>query len=458
MFDWFWEFLYSISKSLFQLVDGLMSCANMLVGIDEMTINGNKTDLITYLFYNENISFAFRTTAVIGIIVLVMLTIISIVRIMVKDKVEDTPGQVCVKAFKSFLLFMLVPFIMIVSINLLNVLMKAIYQATSVNASSIGRFLFISFAPEGTETGYFDALNNVDWASTSAVEDMFSNYGKELSDYSFVLSYIAAAAIMVNIAFALLSFVDRAISIVLLFIVSPFSIASSVLDGGARFKLWRDQVLIKFIMGYGTIIAINIYILVVSAIIPDTVVFFDNNFLNNLMKILIIIGGALSMKRAMSLVGNLVSSGAGSQEVREAVMGRGALMRTLGSGISGFGGAALGMTRAALHPVTTGQNTWQGIKSAFGYGNNGNNNSSSASNDNSSNNGSSNQFTGGSNSNQAQNNVIADSIRAGSNQNEQQNNGSSNLNNNLNQQNPGNSMVANAIMDNAKLNTDKENK
>ncbi len=450
MFDWFWEFLYSISKSLFQLVDALMQCANKLVGIDNITINGDSTDLITYLFYNENIAFAFKTTAVIGIIVLVMLTIIAIIRIMVKDKVEDTPGQVCVKAFKSFLLFMLVPFIMIVSINLLNVLMKAVYQATSTNASSIGRFLFISFAPENSD---LSALQSIDWTNTEAVEGQIN-----LSDYNFVMSWIAGAAIMVNIAFALLGFVDRAISIVILFIASPFSIASSVLDGGARFKLWRDQVLIKFIMGYGTIIAINIYILVVAAIIPDSVQFFDDNwFMNNLMKILIIIGGALSMKRSMSLVGNLVSSGAGSQEMREAVMGRGALMKTLGGAVKGTGSAALGLTRAALHPATTGQNAWSGIKSAFGYGNNGSNGSTGQSND--SNQSSSNQFTGGQNNNQSQSNSIADSIRNGNNEtnNQSNNNNTSNQNNQTNEK-PGTSMVANAIKDNSKLNTEGENK
>lgn len=450
MFDWFWEFLYSISKSLFQLVDALMQCANKLVGIDNITINGDSTDLITYLFYNENIVFAFKTTAVIGIIVLVMLTVIAIIRIMVKDKVEDTPGQVCVKAFKSFLLFMLVPFIMIVSINLLNVLMKAVYQATSTDSSSIGRFLFISFAPENSD---LNALQTLDWTNTEAVEGQIS-----LSDYNFVMSWIAGAAIMVNIAFALLGFVDRAISIVILFIASPFSIASSVLDGGARFKLWRDQVLIKFIMGYGTIIAINIYILVVAAIIPDSVQFFDNNwFMNNLMKILIIIGGALSMKRSMSLVGNLVSSGAGSQEMREAVMGRGALMKTLGGAVKGTGSAALGLTRAALHPVTTGQNAWSGIKGAFGYGNNGSNGSTGQSND--SNQSSSNQFTGGQNNNQNQSNSIADSIRNGnSGQNNQSNNNNINNQNNLTNEKPGTSMVANAIKDNSKLNTEGENK
>lgn len=441
MFDWFWEFLYSISKALFQLIDGLMQCANMLVGIDNMKVGDEETDLISYLFYNENVSFAFRTTCVIGIIVLVMLTIVAIVRIIVKDKAEDTPGQVCVKALKSLLLFMFVPFIMIVTVNLLNVLMKAVYEATNVGNESIGRFLFISFAPDSAST---DVLQTIDWTSTDAVEGAF-----DISDYSFFMSWIAGAAIMVNIAFALLSFVDRAISIVILFIVSPFSISSSVLDGGARFKLWRDQVMIKFIMGYGTIIAINIYILVVGAIIPDSVVFFDNSFLNNLMKILIIIGGALSMKRSMSLIGNLVSSGAGTQEIREAAMGRGAIMHALGGGLMGTGSTALGVTRGVLHPVTTAQNAWSGIKGAFGYNSESNSGGQSGSSNGGQNNSSSNQFTG-SNNQTSQNNQVADAITNSNNNNNNNNQTQDNTNTNPVKK-PGENMVNEAITNSSKL-------
>ena len=362
MFNWFWNFLYSISKAIFQVIDGLMKVANMICGIDPIKINDEETDLISYLFKSDNIQFAFKATAVIGIILVVILAIIAIIRVSVKEKVEDTPGGICIKAFKAILTFMFVPFIMIVVINLLNVFMVALYKATLANSASIGDYLFTCFVQDSDIENAKNLVNEHPggWTSTSLVRDYI-----DLNEYGFFMSWLAGAAILINIAWALLLFVDRAISLVILFIVSPLSISSTVIDGGARFKLWRDQVLTKFAVGYGAIIGINIYLLVVNAVMGVT--FFDNTFLNNLVILLFIIGGALSMKKSMSLVGNLVSQGAGSQELREAAMNRGGLMRALGSGIKGTFNTGVGAIKAGLHPVQTGRNVGNAFARGLGY-------------------------------------------------------------------------------------------
>lgn len=371
MFNWFWNFLYSLSKSMFEIIDGMMKCANILCGIDPIKINDEETDLLTYLFRSDQVSFAFKACAVIGIIVLVILTILAIVRLIVKEKPDETPGQICVKAFKNLLLFMFVPFIMIVLINLLNIFMIALYKATLTGSNSIGSFMFMAFANGAEKTG----VNMNDFISTDSFGNLIADYRDiaavrsyiELSDFNFFASWIAGIVILVNIAWSLLIFVERMISLVILFILSPFSIASSVIDGGTRFKLWRDQVMIKFTVGYGIILGINIYCLIVSAIMQPGVKFFDVSYLDYMVKILIIIGGALSMKKSMGLIGNLVSQGAGSQELREAAMGRGAIMRMAGGFVSGAASTGLGLARGILHPAQTAQNAWQGIKSSLGF-------------------------------------------------------------------------------------------
>lgn len=368
MFNWFWEFLYGLSRSIFRIIDGLLSCANMLCGIDPITINGEETDIITFLFRDKQIMFAFRVTVILGTIILVVFTIIAIIRLIIKEKPDESPAQLCIKAFKNILLFMFVPFLMLVIIQVLNVFMLAIYKGTLAgNSQGMGNFLFVAFGSDAAYTP--DSLNGFLDGTLSYLDMNQVNNAIDISDFDFFASWIAGAVILVNVAWSLLIFVDRAISLVVLFLLSPFSIASSILDGGSRFKLWRDQVMSKFVVGYGTIITLNVYILVVAAIMQPGVSFFpDSNFLNYLMKILFILGGAMSMKKAMALVGNLVSQGAGSQELRDTAFGRGQLMRGIGSAISGGGKALLGGTRAALHPSTTASNALGSIKSAFGYG------------------------------------------------------------------------------------------
>jgi hypothetical protein len=75
-----------------------------------------------------------------------------------------------------------------------------------------------------------------------------------------------------------------------------------------------------------------------NIVINPDVVFFDNDFLNFCMKAMIIVGGAFGLNRAMALVGNLISAGAGSNEMRDAAQQRASFGRALGT---------------ALHPITS---------------------------------------------------------------------------------------------------------
>lgn len=321
MFDWFWEFLYGISKSILRLIDGLISCANKLCGIETVNIGGTETDLVSYMLRSEAMANGFKIAAILGFVVLIFFTIVRIIMVVTKDKPDMSPIKVAGKAFKSLLLFMFVPLIMLTLVWALNTLMNALYQATMNGTQSLGTFLFHAFSQDA------EILNQSVYDEIVAGKDLYLNTdmvstAMELSDFDFIFSWIAGIALLFTLAGALIQFVDRAISIGVLFMVSPFSIASSVLDDGGRFKLWREQVLLKFISGYGIILYLNIYCLLISLIAPSDVVFFEGTFVNNLFKLIIIIGGGFAMQKASALLGNLVGAGAGSREMMDNALGR----------------------------------------------------------------------------------------------------------------------------------------
>lgn len=346
MFSWFWTFLYSISKTIFQLIDGLMSCANMLCGIDTVSVNGKDEDFLYYLFSSDQIWFAFRVAALLGMIILVIFTVFAIIRAVVKEKPEGTPGQICVKAFKSLLMFLFVPAVMIAVMWLGNEFMKAMYAATMQGSSSLGNFLFISFAQGNSTYGLQEAGVEYFLANPTAYTDTDMVWKfMDLSYFEFMFSWLAGAVILVSLASSMLLFVDRVISIIILYIVSPFSISSSVLDDGAHFKLWRDQIMVKFVMGYGAVIALNVYALICGLVSNTQLVFFENSFLNFLMKLLLIGGGALTLKKSMALIGNLVQAGAGSNELRDNELAAGGMRRALGA-VGGALATATGLSAA----------------------------------------------------------------------------------------------------------------
>lgn len=350
MFDWFWEFLYMISKTLFMLIDGLVLCANKLCGIDPISFGGEESDFLSYLLLSDEIGFAFRVSALLATILLVIFSVFMIIRTIAKDKAEGTPAQIAIKAFKTLLMFFFVPVVILAFMTLGNIFVRALYDATMQGASNPGTFLFAAFAGDGGMNPDYVELfrtSELDYANTDVVKTYM-----DISNFPFIFSYIAGGVALFGIGSAMLTFVDRVLAIVILYIAAPVSISTSVLDDGARFKLWRDQFLSKFIMGYGMILAINIYALVCGLVTAPNFSFFPGEdtktqFLDLIMKLLVIGGGALTMQKSMAVIGNLVSQGAGSNELRDS-MSAGSLAKMAAGAAMGIGGKALKLAGGAL--------------------------------------------------------------------------------------------------------------
>ena len=336
MFNWVWDLLYGISKSIFSIIDGLLSCANMLCGIEPIKYQGAEMDFMTFLLRNKNIFFGFVGAVLVGVILVGIFGTFAIIRSMSTEKDNMTPAQIYIKIGKILLTFIFIPVAMAILIWFTNVLMQTLYRTTLGGSNNgLGSFLAGAFGQNARHSGVpenFYLSSDFNYRSTSNMRSYVN-----LKDYDFFFSWIAGIAVLLALASSILMFVDRAIALVILFIASPLSLSTAVLDDGQRFKLWRDQFLVKFLTGYGCILGLNIYALVIAAITSNDLVFFDNGALNDIMKIAIIVGGSISMNRLMALVGNLISQGAGSNELRDNAIATSQARGFLGR----VGGAAL---------------------------------------------------------------------------------------------------------------------
>ncbi|MCQ2409354.1 MAG: hypothetical protein MJ068_02270 [Clostridia bacterium] len=365
MFDWFWKFLYSISKFFMWICDQLLYVSKVLIGIDPIKYNGEDIDLITYLITSDRVRFAFAGCVLIAMTLLTGFTIIQILRTIAKMGDGMTPGQIAMKSFKTFMIFLFVPFVMVTLIAFMNVFMESIFNAVMGGQSSIGTFMFICFADAGDAwhsgcdgDGFLAA--GADYNSTGQVKNWI-----DISDFAFIYSWIVGFVAMYNIAAAMIMFVDRAISIVILFVLSPFPIAAAVIDDGARFKSWREQVLNKFLVGFGVLLAIAFYILVSSLVCNTHVQLIPGNTaLSNIAKILFILGGATTCKKAGALVGSMVSASGGNEAMDPAFQGN-KLFSALGSAISAPFKAARGITNFATEAKVKGLGT--ATAHAFGF-------------------------------------------------------------------------------------------
>lgn len=348
MFNWFWEFLYGLVKVAFYCIDFILKIAQMLCGIVPVTVEEGgttkRTDILQHFLSSNEIMDAFIVVAVVGFILLFLFTAFAILRSQVKDGENKTPARICFESAKTLLYFFMVPGIMILGSIFVATIMTAVFNATSLGDGSLGASLFAIMAEEAYEgsENVQDVLDRfisgeLDYYSTTQVQSYF-----DLSEMNYFLGFVGGLSILLLLALSMLTFVDRIISLVVLFVISPLSMSTAALDGGARFKLWRDQVINKFLIAYGALICLNIFVLMLSVV--QRIEFFDSNFMNSLAQLFFAIGGAFACYKGTALVGNLINSGAGSQDLSDRAFSNGMFGRVAG--------AATGVLRGTLGKVT----------------------------------------------------------------------------------------------------------
>jgi hypothetical protein len=367
MFNWFWEFLYGLIKVPLFCIDVILMVARKLCGIDpvqiEKEVNGEivteDVDILSYFMQADTVMSAFGYVCLFGFVLLFLFTAFRLVRDQLTFYDKKSPVRICLDASKIVLVFLLVPAIMIVGTLFVSTLMRGIFEATANGNEGLGGSMFVLFAEEAYTGPAENKQAVLDAFRTCSLEEyvhggsLFSYYNTEivmeyfkLSKFNFFLGLVGSISVLILLALTILSFVERIISMILLFVIAPLPMSVAPLDDGERFKMWREQTINKFITAYGGLLALNVFSLLIPMI--SNMKFFAlggaiGNIINGIARLLFIIGGAFACRRGMVLIGNLVSRGAGSQDLMD--------QSHLSGGMAALGHMAGGLVKGAVGMV-----------------------------------------------------------------------------------------------------------
>ncbi len=340
MFNWFWKLIYGLLKAPLYCIDFILDFAKLLAGIKPITLGDGSQypDLTMYFLQSDEIRMAFSLVAMVGVVLIFLFSAFAVLRTIGQMGGEKTPLSVCNTLMKTMLYLLLVPVIMVLGSYFISTIMTAVNGATSLGSASLGRSIFVLISEEaydGDPAEKARIINEfmtgkLDYYSTSVVDSYF-----DLSDLNYFIGFVGGIATLIMLIKPLLTFVERTVSLILLFVVAPLSVSTVPLDDGVRFKLWRDQVLNKFLTAYGALIALNLFALMLGVV--NDIRFFQSNFLNGLAQLFFVIGGALATNMGVVVFGNLVNSGAGSQHAMDNAH--------MAAGMVGIGHMAAGMAR-----------------------------------------------------------------------------------------------------------------
>ena len=155
--------------------------------------------------------------------------------------------------------------------------------------------------------------------------------------FNFLIAYICAIVLLIALIGATFGLVKRLFDIVILFITLPGIVATIPLDDGAKFKLWRETVISKVFLAFGTVLAVNVFTIVAPSLWGVSMGNADFGFVNSVLRLVLICGGALTISGGQLLFARLL--GTSAEESREMAQSARTLM---GGAMTG-----LGMAKAA---------------------------------------------------------------------------------------------------------------
>ncbi len=355
LFGWVYDLLYILQKSICYILDFIKEIFCKLAGIETVAIDGKQEDLLSHFLLSDGVRNAFLGVFLVAVILLFVFVIIAIIKSEAADpQHKKTKGQILVKALQSFVIFLLIPFLLLAGIMLTNAVMGAINGSmagamTDGNANTyIGGQILV--------TSGHDAFKG-DAGSREAIERMFVtgqlDYNNldvvkhyyDLGDMNFFVGIAGGLVILIMFVMSAVMFVQRIFDIILLYVVSPASVSTISLDDGGRFRIWREMLVSKVLGAYGIILSMNLFFLIIPQV--SKIAFFGNSFKDGVVQLLFVLGGAFAITKANMVISQLTGSNAGAQEAQQMLSNIHSGMhmaRTAGHVAAGAAGMVIGGT------------------------------------------------------------------------------------------------------------------
>ena len=322
--NWFYSLLYGLQSGICEIIDFIILIFYKLCGLETVSIDGNEEDLVSNLLWSDIVRQAFWGIFLIGVILLVLFVIIAMIRSEYQAAERKNKVAIFAKAGRSFLTFLVIPFVLLAGVMLTNTIMGAIHNSMQPyileqgQRSLIGGQILVTtgysayIGPEELRTGIEKQFitGELNYMDQNVVEMYYNKNG-----LNYLVGIVGGLCILVMFVFSSLTFIQRIFDIILLYIISPVSISTIPLDDGNRFRLWRDMLIAKVLSAYGIVLTMNLFFMIIPQV--SQIQFFSNTFQNGVVHILFLIGGAFAVSKANLLIAQLCGNQAGGRELAQ---------------------------------------------------------------------------------------------------------------------------------------------
>ncbi len=359
---------YLMLTALLKLIEYLETAFDTFIGLKDVsyvTTEGTVTGpLLEVLFQQKSVSTLFWSLTLGGLAIALVLTIIATARSSFDLDFENKRpvSKVLSAFFKTFISLFTIPFFTYFILKLSMVILKGVSFAIGNGQDfNLSRIIFVIVSMNAAKNDAYNlssansAINGKLGSSADIVRYPFytgtKNYAKmsevtdvfKLAEFDYLIGFIISIFVIFTLAICLIIFIQRIFEVLLLYIVSPYFVAMMPLDDGEKFSRWRELFIGKCFTGFGSVIAMRLYLMLVPMVMDNSIQFDlgSSPEAGYFVKLFFMAGGAWAVYKMGPMVTSLLSQQAGQSEMMTGNMVGGALFGATAGQLIGRGKAAL---------------------------------------------------------------------------------------------------------------------
>lgn len=164
----------------------------------------------------------------------------------------------------------------------------------------------------------------------------------DIWEMDYLVGYISCIVFIIIMAICIFTFIVRMFNLLLLYLTAPLFASSMPVDEGAKWQSWTQAFVIQLFSGFGLIIAMRLYLIIIPVVISSDLVFFAGTgtwyaVLNRMAQLLMVLGGAWAVLQSGDVITGILAGNPGMAAIQQS--GR------IGSMVTGW---AMRAPRAAL--------------------------------------------------------------------------------------------------------------
>lgn len=330
--SWIVDLVFSgllwIFTFLLRLVSLLDQMMTLFSGLGTYQLNGvnQNENLMEYLFKQNGITTALYLMTLLGISLAFLFAAYSTGKSISDSALAPDykpVSRVLGDGLKAAMTFVMTPFLCLLIIQLSSMVLTQISISTTEVILEQNQELYADVGTslsevQGSNPGVADIMFMVSTQgairSKSGAAAMYSEKNsfqdmdrvKRVFDYTkinYLTGYLLSTFVLVILALSSLAFIQRMFEILVLYLVSPLFTATIPLDGGAKFRRWREMFVGRMVSAFGPIFTMKLFLIIMPLLVTSRIRMHPTSDVKDyLLKALMVCGGIYSIYKGKNMV------------------------------------------------------------------------------------------------------------------------------------------------------------